>query len=106
MDRENLRDIDPAGKQQVSSDLTTDAYAGLAMAYQKLSEIALDPREKTQLEQKADTYFLQAISTDPTILSPLDLGLRWIWTSSSIKEWQTAIDRISRRSPVPGAGIN
>lgn len=106
LDRQNLRDIDPEGKQQVASDLTPSAYAGLAMAYQKLSELAIVPREQMQLEQKADTYFVQALEVDPTLLNPQALALQWLWAPAVIEEWQTAIDRLSSRSPSPGAGIN
>ncbi|MGF1568145.1 MAG: CHAT domain-containing protein [Nodosilinea sp.] len=95
LDRQRLTDIDPAGQRQVSSDLTSSAYAGLAMAYQKLSEIAIVPGERDQLQQKAQTYFSQAVSVDPALLNPQALALQWLWSPSLIGEWQTAAARLA-----------
>lgn len=99
LDRQQLRDIDPAGRQQVTSDLTTYAYAGLAMAYQKLSELNPDESQRADYQQLAETYLQQALSIQPLLLNSETLVIEWIWTPSLIESWQTAVERIASRGP-------
>jgi tetratricopeptide (TPR) repeat protein len=103
LDRQQLRDVDPSGQLQVASDFTPNAYAGLAMGYQKLSELSPLEQEQERYQQRADTYFAQAISMEPLLLNPEALALEWLWSPSLIGTWQTALERISTNSATPGA---
>ncbi len=99
LDDERLRDRDPDGPRQVSSSYTPNAIAGLALARQKQSEQAIDPAEREQLEADARRYLLMVTGLDPTILDPVLLIQRWLWTPSLIDDWQTAVERLSLGTP-------
>jgi tetratricopeptide (TPR) repeat protein len=95
LDRQNLQDIDPGGQIQYSSDLTLNAYAGLVMVNQKLSELNPVDRQRGQLQQRAKTYFEQVVSIKPQLLVPETIALEWIWTPDLLQNWQTAIERVT-----------
>jgi hypothetical protein len=99
LDEERLRDRDPDGPRQVSSSYTPNAIAGLALARQKQSEQAIDPAERQQLEEEARRNLLLVTGLDPTILDPVLLIQRWLWTPRLIDDWQTAVERLSVSSP-------
>ena len=94
IDRQRLRDIDLKGQMRFSADLTTDAYAGLAMVNRKLSEINPIDQQKTQYQQQAKVYFDQVVTLEPEILRPETLALRWIWSPELIQSWVTTIERV------------
>jgi hypothetical protein len=95
LDRQNLQDIDPSGQIQYSSDLTLNAYAGLVMVNQKLSELNPIDRQQEQLQQQARTYFEQVVSIKPQLLVPETLALEWLWTPDMLQHWQTTIKRVT-----------
>jgi tetratricopeptide (TPR) repeat protein len=99
LDEERLRDRDPDGPRQVSSSYTPNAIAGLALARQKQSEQAIDPAERQQLEEEARRNLLLVTGLDPTILDPVLLIQRWLWTQRLAEDWQTAVERLSVSSP-------
>jgi hypothetical protein len=96
IDRNQLRDIDPQGNQQVSSPLTTHAYAGLALVHQRQSELATDGDLQEQLLAQGQAFFDQAITIDPTLLNINQLALHWLWASPTLlQEWRTASLRLA-----------
>ncbi|PSN19726.1 CHAT domain-containing protein [filamentous cyanobacterium CCP5] len=90
LDRDNLRDL--TGNPQVGQSITVNAYAGLAMAYRRLSQMSVDPQEQADLLQKADDYFEQAISLDSALLKPYLVS--WLWTPV-VADWEETIEVLS-----------
>jgi hypothetical protein len=101
LDQRQRRDINPNAGPQVTDPITVNAYAGLALAYQKNSEIAVIPAEKARLQQQAQTYFTQALSLDPTLVDPNTLALAWLWSPSLISQWQAAVNQLAIGSSAP-----
>jgi len=95
LDRQNLQDIDPGGQIQYSSNLTLNAYAGLVMVNQKLSELNPVDRQQAQLQQRAKTYFEQVVNLKPQLLVPETMALEWIWSPDLLQSWQTTIKRVT-----------
>ncbi|MEO1070579.1 MAG: tetratricopeptide repeat protein, partial [Cyanobacteria bacterium J06638_6] len=95
LDQRQGRDINPNAGPQVTDPMTVNAYAGLALAYQKNSEIAVVPAEKARLQQQAQTYFTQALSLDPTLVNSNTLALNWLWSPSLLSQWQVAVDQLA-----------
>ncbi|MEB3290241.1 MAG: CHAT domain-containing protein, partial [Leptolyngbya sp.] len=80
IDQAQLRDRSPDRPPQISNAFTTNALAGLAMAYHRQGEQALDEAERQAAFGQANRYLLMGMNLDPTLLDPRALGLRWIWT--------------------------
>lgn len=99
LDQAQLRDRDPDGPPQVSDAFTTNALAGLAMAYARQGERSLDPGERQAAFQRANDYLLMVVNLDPTILDPRVLGLRWLWTPALIDTWRTTVGRLAILTP-------
>jgi tetratricopeptide (TPR) repeat protein len=97
IDRQNLRDSDPT-TPQVADEFVLNAYAGLAMAYQALSEVEQSPQQRAGLQTKAQAQLAIAIGQAPEMLNPEWLGLQWLWTSSLISNWQEATSRLAVNS--------
>ncbi|NMF86186.1 CHAT domain-containing protein [Nodosilinea sp. P-1105] len=95
IDRSHLRDIDPQGRQQVSSPLTVYAYAGLAMVHQKQRQITADADLKAQHLRQGQAFFAQAIDIDHSLLDPNRLAVHWLWTPTLIQDWRTTTSRLS-----------
>lgn len=95
LDQRQRRDIDPNGSPQVAFPDTVNAYAGLAMAYHKNSELAVTATEQAQLQQQAQTYFNQTLALDSTMVNPNTLALNWRWSPALIGSWQTAISQLA-----------
>ncbi len=95
IDRSYLRDIDPQGRQQVSSPLTVYAYAGLAMVHQKQRQITADADLKAQHLRQGQAFFAQAIDIDHSLLDPNRLAVHWLWTPTLIQDWRTTTNRLS-----------
>jgi len=95
IDRSHLRDIDPQGRQQVSSPLTVYAYAGLAMVHQKQRQITADADLKAQHLRQGQAFFAQAIDIDHSLLDPNRLAVHWLWTPTLIQDWRTTTNRLS-----------
>jgi tetratricopeptide (TPR) repeat protein len=101
LDQRQRRDIDP-NVPQVAYPLTTYAYAGLAMAYQDQSSIAIVPQEQAQLRQQAQGVFRQAIALDPTLTDVNRLALHWLWVPPPLlSDWQTVL----RQLPIDGGTL-
>jgi hypothetical protein len=101
LDQAQLRDHTPDRPTQVSSAFTTNAIAGLTMAYARRGEQTSDPTERQSALDRANNYLLMAINLDPTILDPRVLGLRWIWTPALIDTWRTTVSRLATLAPNP-----
>ncbi len=95
VDQKQRRDIDPEAPPQVANPMTVNAYAGLAMAYQKESVITLLPEEQLPFQQKAQDYFSQALGLDSSLVNTNDLASRWLWWPTLISDWQTAITQLA-----------
>ncbi|TVP68663.1 MAG: CHAT domain-containing protein [Leptolyngbya sp. LCM1.Bin17] len=95
IDRSHLRDIDPQGRQQVSSPLTVYAYAGLAMVHQKQRQITPDTDLQAQHLRQGQAFFAQAIDIDHSLLDPNRLAMHWLWTPTLIQDWRTTTGRLS-----------
>ena len=104
LDQAQLRDRHPDGPPQVSSAFTTNAIAGLAMAYARQGEQTPDPNERQAAFNRANDYLLMGVNLDPTILDPRVLGLRWIWTPALIDTWRTTVSRLATLAPNPEDG--
>jgi hypothetical protein len=94
IDRQSLRDSDPT-IQQVADEFVINAYAGLAMAYQALSEAEQSPQQRASLQTQAQEYLAVAIGQAPEMLNPEQLALQWLWTSSLISNWQESTARLA-----------
>ncbi|HSM83247.1 MAG TPA: CHAT domain-containing protein [Nodosilinea sp.] len=95
LDRQQRRDIDPTATPQVANPITVNAYAGLAMAYQKESDITLLPAEQAPYRQQAQSFFTQALALDSTLIAPNALALNWHWSPDLIADWQDAVSRLA-----------
>jgi tetratricopeptide (TPR) repeat protein len=95
VDRMSLEDIDPSGQMQLASEFTANAYAGLAMANRKMSELSPVKNQKEQYQQQAEDYYSQAVTLSPKLLNPESLALSWIWLPDLIDSWGTAIEHIN-----------
>lgn len=95
LDQRQRRDINPNGGPQVAYPITVNAYAGLALAYHKNSELAVVAEEQAQLQQQAQTYFAQTLALNPTMVNPNALSLNWQWSPALIGSWQTAIAQLA-----------
>ena len=101
LDQAQLRDRNPDGPPQAASAFTTNAIAGLAMAYARRGEQATNPTERQAAFDQANAYLLMAVNLDPTLLDPRVLGLRWIWTPALIDTWRTTVERLATLAPPP-----
>lgn len=101
LDQRQQRDRDPDRLPQVSSPMTTQALAGLAMARHKQSEQAVLPQERQQIEAQANEFLLAAVSIDPSLLNPNVLAQHWLWTPNLIRDWQTTVERLATVAPAP-----
>jgi tetratricopeptide (TPR) repeat protein len=95
LDQDQRRDIDPGANTQVANPITVNAYAGLAMAYQQAATITLLPDEQLPLQQKAQSYFSQALDLAPTLVNVNTLALNWLWSPPLISDWQAAIAQLA-----------
>lgn len=95
IDQAQRRDIDPTTGPQVTNKLTVNAYAGLAMAYQKESDITLLPAEQAPLQQQAQSYFTQTLALDPRMVNPNTLALNWLWSPALIGDWQATVGQLA-----------
>ncbi len=94
IDQRQRRDINP-NSPQVALPITVNAYAGLALAYHKNSELAIVAAEQAQLQQQAQAYFAQTLALDSTMVNPNTLSLHWQWSPALIGNWQTAIAQLA-----------
>ncbi|PZV07909.1 MAG: hypothetical protein DCF32_06220, partial [Leptolyngbya sp.] len=94
LDQRQRRDITP-GTPQVAIPATVNAYAGLALAYHKNSELAVTAAEQAQLQQQAQSYFAQTLALDSTMVNPNTLSLNWRWSPALIDSWQTAVSQLA-----------
>ncbi len=101
LDQAQLRDRNPDRPAQVSSAFTTNAIAGLAMAYARKGEQTSDPNQRQAAFNRANDYLLMGVNLDPTILDPRVLGLRWIWTPALIDTWRTTVSHLATLAPNP-----
>ncbi len=95
LDRLALRDIDPEGQLRFTSQLTPSAYAGLAMANQKLSELNPLEEQQKQYQQQAAIYLNQILTVEPGLINFEALALQWLWSPELVKSWQQTVDRVS-----------
>jgi tetratricopeptide (TPR) repeat protein len=95
LDRQTLQDIDPSGQLRVTSELTLYAYAGLAMANQKLGELNPVKAQQERYQQQAAIYFNQLISVEPRLLDAESLALHWLWSPDMIQNWEQTINRVA-----------
>ncbi|HZG37060.1 MAG TPA: CHAT domain-containing protein [Nodosilinea sp.] len=95
LDQAQRRDIDPAAGPQVAANVTINAYAGLAMAYQKESDITVLPEERAPFQQQAYSYYTQVLTLDPTLVNPNTLALNWLWSPPLIADWQTTVGEMA-----------
>jgi hypothetical protein len=95
IDQGQRRDINPGSGPQVAVPVTVNAYAGLALAYHKNSELAIAAEEQAQLRQQAQTYFAQTLALDSTMVNPNALSLNWRWSPALIGSWQTAVSQLA-----------
>lgn len=98
-DQARLRDRRPDSPPQISNVFTTNAMAGLAMAYYRQGEQILDGAERQVAFDQANRYLLMGINLDPTLLDPRALGLRWMWTPALIDTWRTTVSRLATLAP-------
>ncbi|WP_052050559.1 CHAT domain-containing protein [Leptolyngbya sp. KIOST-1] len=108
IDQGQRRDIDPAAGLRLANPFTVNAYAGLAMAFQKESAIGLLPEERSPLQQQAESYYLQILTLAPAMVNPNTLATNWLWSGPGlIADWQTTIAQlaIGHRDP-QGEGLN
>ena len=101
LDQAQLRDRNPNGPPQVSAAFTTNAIAGLTMAYARRGEQSPNPTERQAALSRANDYLLMVVNLDPTILDPRVLGLSWIWTPALIDTWRTTVERLATLAPNP-----
>jgi tetratricopeptide (TPR) repeat protein len=94
IDQSQQRDINP-NNPKVAIPITVNAYAGLALAYHKNSELAIVAAEQAQLQQQAQAYFAQTLALDSTMINPNTLSLNWQWSPALIGDWQTAIAQLA-----------
>ncbi|MEA5449866.1 CHAT domain-containing protein [Leptolyngbya sp. CCNP1308] len=94
LDQRQRRDINPS-RPQVTVPITVNAYAGLALAYHKNSELAIVDAEQAQLQQQAQAYFAQTLALDSTVVNPNALALNWQWSPALIGSWQTAVAQLA-----------
>lgn len=94
IDQRQRRDINP-DDPQVAVPVTVNAYAGLALAYHKNSELAIAAEEQAQLRQQAQSYFAQTLALDSTMVNPNALSLNWRWSPALIGSWQTAVSQLA-----------
>ncbi|MGB3312109.1 MAG: CHAT domain-containing protein [Nodosilinea sp.] len=104
IDQAQRRDIDLEAGPQVANPITINAYAGLAMAYQNESDIAIVPGERSPFQQQAESYYLQTLALAPAMVNPTTLALHWLWSPMLISDWQTTVAQlaISSADPLPG----
>ncbi|MBD1918010.1 MULTISPECIES: CHAT domain-containing protein [Cyanophyceae] len=95
LDQGQRRDINPDSAPQVAVSETVNAYAGLALAYHKNSELAIAAEEQAQLQQQAQSYFAQTLALDSTMVNPNVLSLNWRWSPTLIGSWQTAVSQLA-----------
>lgn len=101
LDQAQLHDRNPDGPPQVSSAFTTNAIAGLTMAYVRRGEQTANPADRQAAFDQANAYLLMAVNLDSTILDPRVLSLRWIWTPALIDTWRTTVERLATLAPAP-----
>ncbi|MBD2109169.1 CHAT domain-containing protein [Nodosilinea sp. FACHB-13] len=94
IDQRQRRDINP-DDPQVAVPVTVNAYAGLALAYHKNSELAIAAEEQAQLRQQAQSYFAQTLALDSTMVNPNALSLNWRWSPALIGSWQTTVSQLA-----------
>ncbi len=105
LDQRQRRDINPSDPQ-VAFPETVNAYAGLALAYHRNSELAIAAEEQAQLQQQAQAYFAQTLALDSTMVNPNALALNWRWSPALIDSWQTAISQLAVSSGGAALEIN
>ncbi|WP_017298616.1 CHAT domain-containing protein [Nodosilinea nodulosa] len=96
IDHAQRRDIDPSAGPQVANKITVNAYAGLAMAYRKESDMTILPEEKAPIQQQAQSYFAQTLTLDSTMLNLNTLAIdHWLWSTPLIDDWQTTAKQLA-----------
>jgi hypothetical protein len=94
LDRRQQRDINP-DLPRVANPFATNAHAGLAMAYQQVSKIAIQPIEQAQLQQQAQGHLSTALTLDPSLVNVNTLGLQWLWLPAPlINDWRATLGQL------------
>lgn len=95
LDRRQRRDINPDAPNALSNPISVNAYAGLAMAYQKLAEQTSDQGQREANQKLAEGYLLRAFSIAPEMFDVNHLGSNWRWQPDAISDWRQAVSRLS-----------
>jgi hypothetical protein len=91
LDRPNPRSDEDLGGM-TASQLRTQAYAGLALAYQRQGEELTGERRQERQDQ-AQALQMLVLQEDAEAFQGTNLGKHWLWTSEAIAAWQ----RLSQR---------
>ncbi len=91
LDRPNPRSDEDLGGM-TASQLRTQAYAGLALAYQRQGENLTGERRQERQDQ-AQALQMLVLQEDAEAFQGTNLGKHWLWTSEAIAAWQ----RLSQR---------
>ncbi|MFO8040257.1 MAG: CHAT domain-containing protein [Sodalinema sp.] len=75
-----------------ASQLRTQAYAGLALAYQRQGEELTGERRQERQDQ-AQALQMLVLQEDAEAFQATNLGQHWLWTSEAIAAWQRLVQR-------------
>ena len=81
---------------QPVAQYAVNAYAGLAMAALDQSKIAIDPREREELLERAVAAYERVIERAPGEFNEDTLAQNWLWTTELINEWEQTKEELSR----------
>jgi tetratricopeptide (TPR) repeat protein len=94
LDQRQVRDGEP-GRPAIASPQTLNAYAGLAMLYNNLGEIAATPEEQVQLQAQARQKYEFVAAVQPSMLSMQQLSREWLWQPSLLNSWNSTIETLA-----------
>jgi tetratricopeptide (TPR) repeat protein len=94
LDRRQVRDGQP-GQAAIADSQVLQARIGLAMAYNQLSQIAVDPVEQSSLRSQALDHYEFIANTSPALLSPNQLSGSWLWQSGALADWRETVTNLS-----------
>lgn len=97
LDQRQVRDGDP-DRRTVANPQVAQAYAGLAMTYQQMSEIAAEPSEQAELLNQAQGPYQFLVEYDPTLLSPVNLSKSWLWQPDLLTDWTSSLEALAANS--------
>ncbi|HEY9738143.1 MAG TPA: CHAT domain-containing protein [Trichocoleus sp.] len=101
LDRQQVRDGEP-GQDAIANPQALNARVGLAMTYDRLSQIAADPNEKAQLQSQAAEQYESVANENPAALSTNQLSRNWLWQPPLLTDWKTTVENLATANSKAG----